>query len=628
MDGSEKTSASAGAGRLGERMRADGIRASQAPRPPEMDRATLSELARQLEERATGLASLHRITLALASARRPAELLPMVMGEALRLLHAAAGVIYLVEPASQQIVPYVAVGAELAEFGPLSLEFDEGLAVEAAQSRFHRVIAAPDRVAHDGRTTDGLRLAVPLIAESRPIGVVALVRTDAARLRPVEEELLTLLAGHVSQVLHNSALYDELAQSYRELSLLYDIQQEIVSTIGYRSVLNQIVRKLKTVFDAEDVTIRLVDRVGPEPMMRVAASAGRRPHVLDDRPLASSQIDQRVMSGALVVIPDLLTDPLYSEKSVAAERGFRSLISAPLRARDTIIGAIRVYTGEARDFTLPDQKLLSAVAASAAVAITNAELVRQVEEKNRELQDSYEELRKTQEALVAKGKLALLGEMAATVAHEIRNPMTAIRGFAQRISRKIANDDKTSDYCNLIMEEVDRSNRFIKDVLDFARQLETRLEHTDLNALIRDTLHLVQDELVRNEISMAPQLDLNLPEVEIDRAQIKQVLVNLIQNARQAMGREGTLTLVTENRGRWVVLSVTDTGAGIAPEYIERIWEPFFTTRPHGTGLGLALVRRIMEDHNGRVKVESRVGEGTTFRLYFRPASAPAVRLG
>ena len=149
-------------------------------------------------------------------------------------------------------------------------------------------------------------------------------------------------------------------------------------------------------------------------------------------------------------------------------------------------------------------------------------------------------------------------------------------------------------------------------------------EPTDLNALIRETVQLLQDELVQNEISMVPLLDLSLPQIDIDPAQVKQVLVNLIQNSRQAMGRNGTLTLATERVGNWAVLTVSDTGEGIATDNLERIWEPFFTTRTHGTGLGLSLVRRIVEDHGGRIEVESRPRQGTTFRV-FLPIGADAI---
>jgi signal transduction histidine kinase len=300
------------------------------------------------------------------------------------------------------------------------------------------------------------------------------------------------------------------------------------------------------------------------------------------------------------------------------------MISAPLRARDRIIGTLRIYTGKLRDFTLEDRKLLSAVAAQAAVAINNAHLYRKIERKNTELQESYERLRAAQQELVQKEKLALLGEMAATVAHEIRNPLTAVRGFAQRIARKTEEDSRTCTYCNMILEEVDRLNKVIADVLDFARRLSPRLEATDLNALCRDTVKLLQQELVENEITLVPDFDLDLPPVALDSSQMKQVLVNLFQNARQAMEREGTLTLSTALRDGWAVLTIADTGEGILEENLQRIWEPFYTTRTHGTGLGLALVRRIVEDHGGRVDVRSEPGRGTTFEIYLPPCAAGA----
>ncbi|MBM3334464.1 GAF domain-containing protein, partial [Candidatus Sumerlaeota bacterium] len=480
----------------------------------ELDRDALVALNRQLQERVSGLAALHRITLALGSTRQPAGLLRLVVAEAVELLRASDGVIYLVEPSAQRLVPTVAVGVELEQFQPLSLETDEDLAVEASQSRYHRVACAVERPARDGAGREMLRLAAPLIAEGRTIGVIVLRRVGSCDLSDVQEELLWMLAGHAAQVLHNTHLYEELRQSYRELSLLHDVQQQIASTLDYHRVLRQIVEKLREIFEAKDCVLRLIDRSGPEPIMRAVAAAGRGPGETPDRPLASSQIDQQVMSGRIVVVPDLLTDPLFSAKDAAREHGLASMISAPLRSHNDIIGTIRIFTGEPRDFSVEDQKLLAAVAAQAAVAIENANLYRQIEEKSRQLSESYEQLRQTQRELVRKEKLALLGEMSATVAHEIRNPLTAIRGFAQRISRKVdAAEGRICDYCQLIVEEVDRLDRVIKDVLDFARRLSPKPQPTDLNALIRETVQLLQDELVQNEISMVPLLDLSLSEI-------------------------------------------------------------------------------------------------------------------
>ncbi|MCX8038724.1 MAG: GAF domain-containing protein [Candidatus Sumerlaeia bacterium] len=586
--------------------------------PDDLDHEALLALTRQLQERVSGLAALNRITLALSSTHRPAGLLRLVVEEAVQLLHASDGVIYLVEPSTQRLVPRVAAGVSLDHFPELSLEQDANLIVEAAQSRYRRVAYAFEQETRGRGQTTFLRLAVPLISEGRTLGVVALRRAGTRDLSAVEEELLWMLAGHAAQVLHHARLYEDLEQSYRELSMVYEVQQQVVSAIDYHRVLTQIVHKLKELFKAKECVIRLLDGSGPNPIMRVAAAAsGRDSAEPRDRPLASSLIDQQVMSGAVVVIRDLQNDPRYSAKEMARQCGFASMISAPLRARNAIIGTIRLYTGEPEDFSISDQKLLAAVAAQAAVAIENAELYRQIEEKNRELRESYEQLRQAQQELVRKEKLALLGEMSATVAHEIRNPLTAIRGFAQRIARKVSDcEGRVCDYCRLIVEEVDRLDRVIKDVLDFARRRSPTLEEGDLNLLIRDTVQLLQEELVQNQITPVPLLDLALPRVMFDPSQIKQVLVNLIQNARQAMGRNGTLTLATERRDRWAVFSVGDTGCGIPPENLEKIWEPFYTTRTHGTGLGLSLVRRIVEDHGGRIEVESKVGHGTTFRVF------------
>ncbi len=215
-------------------------------------------------------------------------------------------------------------------------------------------------------------------------------------------------------------------------------------------------------------------------------------------------------------------------------------------------------------------------------------------------------------------KLAALGEMAATVAHEIRNPLTSVRGFAQRISRKYGSfgDGRLTQYTEIIMQEVDRLNKFIVDVLDFARRAKPSFETTDVNRLTAEILNLMHDQLADAEITMLPDLDMNLRPTILDRALIKQAVLNILHNARQAAGRGGILTLKTQNSGDFIRIRITDNGPGIGREALSKIWTPFYTSKTHGTGLGLALVQRIVDDHHGRVTLRSRVGTGTVVTIY------------
>jgi signal transduction histidine kinase len=310
---------------------------------------------------------------------------------------------------------------------------------------------------------------------------------------------------------------------------------------------------------------------------------------------------------------DVRTDPQFRWQSEAKAAGVVSMICAPLVARRRTIGTIRLYTAERREFDLSERKILLAIAGMAAQAIENARLYRQIEEQNRQLLESYEELRRTQKELLRKERLAALGEMAATVAHEIRNPLTSVRGFAQRIQRRAGDlaDPRIAEYTAIIMEEVDRLNKFIKDVLDFARHAKPTFELTNINTIVADAAKMVYDEFARKDVALVADLDPNLPQTVCDRMQIRQLLLNLLQNARSAVPRGGMVTVKTQASEKYVRIRIIDNGHGIPRDVLPKIWSPFFTTKTHGTGLGLALVQRIVDDHRGRIFIRSREGCGT-----------------
>jgi len=233
-----------------------------------------------------------------------------------------------------------------------------------------------------------------------------------------------------------------------------------------------------------------------------------------------------------------------------------------------------------------------------------------------------EELKKSQDKLIQAEKLASLGRLTADVAHEIRNPLTALGGFARRL-HKIAEGDKEKEYAEIVLTEVDRLERILKDVLTFSRDARSHLEKHKIEEIIRDTLKIYEDMFRDQSISIEINTGENLMPVLIDKDQVRQALDNLITNAVDAMPEHGILTISAGreeiNDVTYMFLKVTDTGSGIPSKNIPLIFEPFFSTKNigHGTGLGLSITRKIMEEHGGFVKVESVEGEGTSFTLYF-----------
>jgi two-component system NtrC family sensor kinase len=232
------------------------------------------------------------------------------------------------------------------------------------------------------------------------------------------------------------------------------------------------------------------------------------------------------------------------------------------------------------------------------------------------------ELKQSQEKLIQAEKLASLGRLTSDVAHEIRNPLSAIGGFARRLNKIVVNE-KEKEYAGIVVTEVDRLEKILRDVLTFSRDAKFHLERHEVEDVVRDVLKVYQDLCDEQSIKLTVESDDGLPDILIDRDQVRQALGNLITNAIDSMPGGGTLT-VKAGRAElygvtFVFVSVSDTGTGIPEDRLPLIFEPFFSTKEtgHGTGLGLSITRKIMEEHGGFIKAESSMGEGSTFSLYF-----------
>lgn len=596
--------------------------------PPDVTDASLAR-------RISHLQALHRIGVAMASSMNPMEIGQVMLDEVVGMTQAVCATFYFRDQQTQHLIPKIFHGWGENAPEPLDLLHSDDLAVEAALTglpRQHGSHAPLECAANEkpaGRAAGlsaGLagqahcRLCVPLTTGDEVLGVIDLRMNTCTRIEPDMEEMLATLASQAALILRNASTHSELEQHYREISLLYEIQQEISSTVDYQKVLTLIVERTKRLLSAAECTIRLVENVPDRGRyIRIAATTGRLFIGPDSLPFDQATIDKQVFGGDTVYMEDVRNDPRFPDRADAVRAGVVSLICVPLVARRRTMGSIRVYTAERREFSVSDRKLLLAMAGQAATALEHAKLYKQVEQKNRELEARNDELRRTQVELVKREKLAALGEMAATVAHEIRNPLTSVRGFAQRISRKYGalGDGRLTEYTGIIMQEVDRLNKFIKDVLDFARRAKPTFECTDINRLVAEALNLVHDEFQEHEIAVLPDFDMELPQTVLDQALVKQALLNLFQNSRQAMGRGGILTVRTGKAGNFLRIRVTDSGHGISRELMHKIWTPFYSSKTQGTGLGLSLVQRIVDDHRGRVTLRSRPGKGTIVNLYF-----------
>jgi two-component system sensor histidine kinase HydH len=230
------------------------------------------------------------------------------------------------------------------------------------------------------------------------------------------------------------------------------------------------------------------------------------------------------------------------------------------------------------------------------------------------------EIKLLQEKVKRSEKLAAIGELAASVAHEIRNPLSSIRGFAQFLCHALKDRAKEKEYAEIMVIEVDRINRVVTDLLTFARPMKAELAPTDVTDIIEHSVRLVQEEAQSRRVKIQMNIS-NLTKLPLDQSQISQALLNLLLNAIQALDSEGLVEIgaVLNTSESRLHLWVEDDGPGIARDKIKRIFEPFYTTKEKGTGLGLAIVNKIVENHNGEINVISPLpgmAQGCRFSIF------------
>ncbi|MEW6235107.1 MAG: ATP-binding protein [Candidatus Omnitrophota bacterium] len=285
----------------------------------------------------------------------------------------------------------------------------------------------------------------------------------------------------------------------------------------------------------------------------------------------------------------------------------------PLLVRERPIGVLvvdnvitqRIIVGE-------DLKMLDVLGSQAALAIAHAHAIEALAQKVKETELAYSELRLSQQKLIESEKFAALGQMAATVAHEIRTPLVAVGGFAQQMLKTEDKSKKNYHYLQIIRDEALRLEDVLNHLLYYARPSTPLKDEQDINRFLESILTFMKAESDFNNIKVELRFDHNLPPIRFDRNQMRQVMINIFKNAFQSMEKGGTLTIATRSDEEWIYLEIRDTGEGIAPEHLNRIFEPFYSTKHSGTGLGLHVSQRIVASHGGNLSITSRLREGTT----------------
>jgi PAS domain S-box-containing protein len=319
------------------------------------------------------------------------------------------------------------------------------------------------------------------------------------------------------------------------------------------------------------------------------------------------------------------TDNLLIDKDFISLLGTDTFALVPLVSRGKTLGVLLADNFINKKPILDeDVERLGAFANHASLAIENSHLYKSSREKVEELSRAYNELQENRDKLLRYERLSAVGNVAARVTHEIRNPLVAIGGFARRILKKDQDGEANRNYVKIIVEEIDRLENTLTDILSFAKPTLPKCDTVDLNEGIKSILKILDIEITKSNIRTEEHFDPALPMLWLDENQIRRVVINLIRNAIQAMPDGGTIIISTSREDQWVKVEIADTGVGISDEDISKLFDAFFTSKSTGSGLGLTVSAQIINNHGGTIEVQKREPQGTLFiiRLPIKKPSA------
>jgi signal transduction histidine kinase len=466
----------------------------------------------------------------------------------------------------------------------------------------------PRDTAARARARHGRRgIASPLVIEDRVIGSVCFVRRTDRPFLPDEAQLIESCAAHIGVAIEHVRLLEAERQRTRDLGLINGLGALLATKLDLSDLLETGVRQVSLLTSVPNTFLLLL--AGDHLRMVASNVPGAMDVVFspDDPNLGMLALRE----GRPLIANEASSDPRVSQQHV--ERfGHRAVLAVPLFARGEPLGAL--ILGERR----PDRRFSSAeidraVAMSnqLAAAISNARLFE-------DLKTSYANLERAQQQLVQRERLAALGEIAAVMAHEIRNPLAVIFNSLATLRRK---PPEAAMLLDIVAEEAERLNRIVSDLLAFARPSEPRLVRESLEAVLAGATEAATAALGCKVLLEIPRA---LPLLQLDPQLMRQAVINLLSNAAQARpGGAVTVRAIARPDG-WACVEVSDEGPGIGEAIAGQIFQPFFTARPQGTGLGLAIVKRIAEAHGGRIDFRAGTPCGTTFTLSFPIRDLPA----
>ena len=400
----------------------------------------------------------------------------------------------------------------------------------------------------------------------------------------------------------------------RELSALIKSSALINSSLQTTDVLNFAMKAAEEFMEAEASSVYELDTEKGDIIVRMAR--GEKGGFIQSRRLKFGEgiAGWVIQSGKPMIAEDVHKEPRFSDR-FDRETGFttRSLMCVPLTVRGKTIGAIQVINKKnGSPFTKEDSELLTALAQQIAVALDNAKLYQRLE-KNFQL--TAEELRVAQQKLIRSERSAAIANLVQGVAHEVRNPIMSIGGFAARMKADLEMNNKFQKYLDIILNETSRLEKLVQDVKEIAEMQTAYLQPANMNNLLSKVIEDFSPIISRQSIHLETDIEEGLPTITLDKAQISRALKNIIENSIEALSTHGTLRLTARVVDSNIRIVVEDSGIGINEDELGSILDPFVTSKTTGAGLGLTMVYQILMNHQGEIDIKSRGGKGTVVTL-------------
>ena len=620
-----------------------------------------TQLIQSIQDRLSELATIYEIGMALTSTLDLEQLLTLIAKNSAQSLRAQGCTIRLLN------LPEIASHKTFASFSVA------GDAITGIDQRID--LAVTDRVEQnkqplliqDTRDDAFLRecpadsacsvISVPLLYRDKLIGIITVFNKKEGQ--PFTEDdlhFLTTVASGAAVAVENAAMYermedlaDEARARAQELAILNDIGTAMSTTLNLDRLL-RIILTAATMGGSGLGFNRAILLLTNERTNILQGMMGVGPTNWEEAGKAWSEVSSRhrglmewIQTGDLFEHRDskfndlargirTVLDPhegvlaltvlgkcSYNITDASSEpivpRELRELLqvnsfaTVPLVAKDRVIGVILVDNMfNQRPITDRDVRFLTMFAHQSALAIENALIHTNLETMNKDMRALHEQL-------VQSEKMAALGAMMAEITHEVRNPLVSIGGFTRRLAKKLQHGEEKK-YIDIILSEVSRLEGIIHDNLSFIRESAPQLALADMNALLREVFLLYEDELAHRRIRVVQDLSAAIPALLIDQQQIKQAVINILKNAMEAMENGGTLSVRTylTDDGEAAV-EIGDTGPGISSKVMHNIFNPYYTTKPRGTGLGLPITNRIVKAHKGKIELRNKDGGGAVFTI-------------